>query len=120
MNINREILDHELIALLQKIEKAAFEFLYDKYAPMLYGIICKLVEDNWLADEILKKSFVQIWHQLASIQHSRCKLFILMHNITRNIAMEELNKTINMHNDKEENYRYKKASVASFGAIMLS
>ena len=120
MNIYKEISEHDLIALLQKNEKGAFEFLYDRYAPALYGIICKLVEDKWLANEILKKSFVQIWHQLAKVQPLSCNLFLLMHNITRDTTMEELNTTISMQTDLKEDFRYKKAGVSSFGAITLS
>lgn len=118
MSIRKDIKDNELIMLVQQKDMVAYEFLYDRYAPMLYGLICKLVKDQWLAEEILKKSFAQIWKQMATVHPATCRLFIWMHNITRNIALEEISKTLQQ--DKQENYRHQPASAAAFGAIMLS
>ena len=118
MNISKNITDYELIILLQQTDIDAYEFVYDRYAPMLYGLILKSIKEQWLAELILKKSFVEIWKSLAIIQPVKCKLFIWMHNITRNIAMEELGKTLEQ--DKQENYSFQPANASGFGRIMLS
>ena len=118
MSIRKDIKDNELIMLVQQKDMVAYEFLYDRYAPMLYGLICKLVKDQWLAEEILKKSFVEIWKSLVIVKPATCKLFIWMHNITRNIAMEELGKTLQQ--DKQENYSFQPANASGLGRIMLS
>ncbi len=119
-NINKDINDYELINLLQQKKLNAYEFVYDKYAPMLYGVICKLVKDEVMAQKVLKKSFIQIWTQLATMQPGKSNLFIWMHNITRNIAIKEISGDISMNPVTEENNRYKPATVAGFGTIMLS
>ena len=118
MNISKNITDYELIILLQQTDIDAYEFVYDRYAPMLYGLILKSIKEQWLAELILKKSFVEIWKSLAIVQPVKCKLFIWMHNITRNIAMEELGKTLEQ--DKQENYSFQPANASGFGRIMLS
>lgn len=119
-NIRKDINDHELINLLQQKQLHAYEFLYDRYAPMLYGVICKLVKDEMMAENVLKKSFIQIWNQLATMQPVKSNLFIWMHNITRNIALKEISEEMSMKPDKQANIRYLPATVAGFGAIMLS
>lgn len=118
MGISKDITDFELIILLQKTDMDAYEFVYDRYAPMLYGLILKSIKEQWLAEVILKKSFVEIWKSLANVKPATCKLFIWMHNITRNIAMEELGKTLQQ--DKQENYSFQPANASGFGRIMLS
>ncbi len=119
-NIRKDINDHELINLLQQKKVNAYEFLYDRYAPMLYGVICKLVKDEVMAEKVLKKSFIQIWNQLAALQPGKCNLFIWMHNITRNIALEEISGEISINPVNQQNNRYKPVTVAGFGGIMLS
>ena len=118
MGISKDITDYELIILLQQTDMDAYEFVYDRYAAMLYGLILKSIKEQWLAELILKKSFLEIWKSLAIVKPATCKLFIWMHNITRNIAMEELGKTL--QRDKQENYRFQPANASGFGRIMLS
>ena len=118
MGISKDIKDHELIILLQQKDMDAYEFVYDRYAPMLYGLSLKLVKEQWLADVVLKKSFLQFWKRISVVHPTTCKLFIWMHNITRNVAMEELGKTLN--EEKQENYSSRPANADSFGRIMLS
>jgi DNA-directed RNA polymerase specialized sigma24 family protein len=119
-NIRKDIKDHELINLLQQKKLNAYEFLYDRYAPMLYGVICKLVSDDVMAQKVLKKSFIQIWSQLATMQPGKSNLFIWMHNITRNIALKEISGEICIDPVMLEKNLYQPATVAGFGAIMLS
>lgn len=119
MNISKDIKDHELIKLLQQKNMSAYEFIYDRYAPLLYGVICKLVKDDVKAEKVLKKSFIEIWSQLSTMQAHKSNLFIWMHNITRNIALAEINEDISINNYTQEN-RYQPATAAGFGSIMLS
>ena len=118
--IRKDIKDHELINLLQQKKVNAYEFLYDTYSPMLYGVICKLVKDEGMAEIVLKKSFIQIWNQLATMQPFKSNLFIWMHNITRNIALQEISGEISIKPVNQEKNSYKPATVAGFGGIMLS
>lgn len=120
MNIRKDINDLELINLLKQKKLNAYEFLYDRYAPLLYGMICKLVNDDAMAQEVLKKSFIQIWTQLATVQPGKFNLFIWMHNITRNIALEEISREICIDSGMLEKNHYQPATVAGFGTIMLS
>lgn len=119
MNISKDIKDHELIKLLQQKNMSAYEFIYDRYAPLLYGVICKLVKDEVKAEKVLKKSFIQIWSQLSTMQAQKSNLFIWMHNITRNIALAEISEDISINSYTEAD-RYQPATVAGFGSIMLS
>jgi hypothetical protein len=71
----------ELISLLQKRNKEAYFYLYDKYAPALYGIILKAVKDEKIAVRILKIGFQKIWEQCHSLDCIKQSLFVWMHSI---------------------------------------
>ena len=61
MIIKKNVIDDAIIVMLlkQNISKG-WEQLYDKYAPMMYGAILRIVDDKELADEILIRLFILI------------------------------------------------------------
>lgn len=80
--------EEELILLLQQQDKAAFSYLYDNYAPALYNIIFRMVEDVTLSEDILQEAFVKIWNNFTSYDQSKGRLFTWMLNITRNLTID--------------------------------
>ena len=80
----------EIEKLLKSKEVSAFQWVYDKYAPSLYGIILKLSPDSSTASEILEKSFKKIWSEIESYNSSHNKLFTWMFGITMNQCSELL------------------------------
>ena len=80
----------QLINLLQRKDKNAFGFLYDTYAPSLFGAISKMVKNDKLATEILKKAFVAIWNESTTLNYPKQNLFVWMYSITYKIAKAEL------------------------------
>ena len=46
--------------MLDQNEAMAWEFIYDKYAPCMYGEILKLVPDEKLASKILVETFIHL------------------------------------------------------------
>ncbi len=83
----------ELIQLLKQRDKNVFNYLYDTYAPSLYGVILKLVKNNELADEILEKVFIEIWNTCTTFDCTKQSLFICMYSITYKMAKAELTNT---------------------------
>ncbi len=86
-NINKYS-EEELVLLLQQQNKAAFSYLYDNYAPALYNIIYRMVEDVALAEDILQEAFVKIWNNFTSYDKSKGRLFTWMLNLTRNLTID--------------------------------
>lgn len=112
--------DNELFALLQKGEQGAMEYLYDKYAPSLFGVICKLAKDDQLSIAILKKSFIKIWHLASSQATLEGRLFTWMHNITRNVTIEELSKNLQKVPEKKPVVYRVPPALTNWGSIVLS
>lgn len=60
----------------------SFACLYDQYAPALWKLILKFTKNEILAEEILEKSFINIWECLDKHDPAKARLFIWMVNIT--------------------------------------
>jgi DNA-directed RNA polymerase specialized sigma24 family protein len=73
--------EQELIDLLQKKNREAYIYLYDRYAPALYGVIFKAVKNEKIAAHILERGFQKIWEQCHSLDCINQSLFIWMHSI---------------------------------------
>jgi RNA polymerase sigma-70 factor (ECF subfamily) len=56
-----EVSGDELMALVGRGNEAAFERLYDELAPLIYGIVHKVVRDASMSDEVTQEIFVEIW-----------------------------------------------------------
>jgi RNA polymerase sigma-70 factor (ECF subfamily) len=80
----------ELIDLLKLRQQTAFSYLYDNYAPALYGIIVSIVPDSELANDVLQEVFVKIWKQVLTYDASKGRLFTWMMNIARNASIDML------------------------------
>jgi RNA polymerase sigma-70 factor, ECF subfamily len=98
--------DQRLLAKLKKGEQDAFAALYDRYAPVLYGIIFKMTAEQDRAEEILKVVFININKELPEFNASNISLFTRMMQITRSTTLEEVkvqqikpaNKTARLNN----------------------
>ena len=57
---NNHQLDAELIPLFAQNDPSVWEHLYDEYAPLMYGTILKLTEDEAIAAELLEQAFLDL------------------------------------------------------------
>lgn len=82
--------EEELVSMLRMGSEPAFSFLYDNYAAALNGIICRLVDDSQLAEDILQECFVKIWNNFSQYDPIKGRLFTWMVNLTRNQTIDTL------------------------------
>jgi DNA-directed RNA polymerase specialized sigma24 family protein len=99
VNTTSSISDAELILLINNKDPQAFSRLYDKFSAPLYGIIRKLVKDEALALQTLESAFTAVWQQRTTIGLHKESLFICMHNLARDAAMEALNRSMRQQNE---------------------
>lgn len=79
--------NHQLTQLFQTRNQAGFEYLYSKYSGALYGYITRVVEDQQVADGLLKNSFVEIWKACPSFDLNQGSLFSCLLRITTQLLM---------------------------------
>ncbi len=82
--------DTRLVVAVQAGDQQCFSLLYDKYAPALLGIICKIIDDDHLAENTLQLTFVNAWKTITQFNKSDSSLFIWLINMARKTAFEKL------------------------------
>lgn len=87
---NIQASEEALISGLREKDAKALKTLYKQYSSALYGIICRMVNDDHLAEDILQESFVKIWNNAMSYEAGKGRLFTWMLNICRNTAIDKM------------------------------
>lgn len=78
----------ELIDLLRQGDDSAYATLYDRYAPMLFGVIRNIVREEADAENLLQDCFVKVWRNIGSYEASKGRLATWLLNIARNTAID--------------------------------
>ena len=89
MSNQLNISEQELVARLQRNDRAAYEYLYDNYSSALYGVIHRIITDEETANDVLQEAFLKIWNGIKSYDSGKGKLFTWMLNISRNMAIDK-------------------------------
>lgn len=58
----------DLAAVMEKVahgDKQAFSALYDALAPLVYGIVLKVVRDRAQSEEVTQEAMIDLWRQAA-------------------------------------------------------
>ena len=66
------------------------EQLYDKYAPLLFSIITKIIPDNKKAEDTLVEVFLHLHKHLSDYNPAHNPFSIWLMNNARNIAIDNL------------------------------
>jgi hypothetical protein len=95
--------DSTIVAMLADNDINAWEQLYDKYAPMMYGAISKITRDERLAENIFRECFLQLKvnRNILKIRVDLCT-FLLKH--THNFTFNYLNEMGLMYDNGKINY----------------
>lgn len=76
--------------LLKQRSRQAFEYLYNSYAGVLYGVISKVIYDQQSAEDVLQEVFVKIWTNTDQYDAGKGRIYTWMINIARNAAIDKL------------------------------
>lgn len=75
-------------------DSKALEQLYDRYAPILYSLIKKIVTDKESAEEILSDVFVIVWRQIDQFDFTTNNIYTWLITLSRNKAIDVLNRRL--------------------------
>ena len=84
------LLESELVSQLQQKDSKAFSYLYDHYAPSLYGVIYRILGSEEIAQDVLQESFVKVWNNIEQYNAIKGRLFTWVLNVARNTAIDKL------------------------------
>ncbi len=88
-------LDSALIERMMSGDEAALSAIYDRYSPMLFGVLMRILRDRPAAEEVLQDLFVQLWRNAAQFDPGRGSLAAWLLIIGRNRAISRLRERTN-------------------------
>jgi len=80
--------DIQIMSKVGEYDSKALEELYDRYSPILYSLIKKIVEDKTNAEEVLSDVFVLVWKNKDSPNISAANVYTWLITLARNKAVD--------------------------------
>ena len=108
MSVNTTSTDIELMQRVHVNDSKALEALYNRYSPLLYTLIKKIVTDEDIAKDVLSDVFVIIWRKIDLFDFNSNNAYTWIVTITRNKAVDTIRRARNSsemepYNDEYEN-----------------
>jgi len=83
----------QLVQAVRGGDERAFAELYDNYSASLYGVVCKIVKSDAVAEDVMQDAFINIWKKFQTYDSAKGTIFTWMLNISRNKAIDSLRKS---------------------------
>ncbi len=90
----KTLTDAEIMLKIASYDSKALEQLYDRYTPLLYTLIKRIIPVKETAEEVLSEVFVIIWKQIDQFDFSNSNIYTWMVTLARNKAIDVKNRTI--------------------------
>lgn len=88
MPVENELTDIELMRKIAAKDSKSLEILYDRYSPLLYTLIHKIVRSREVAEEILADVFLIIWKKYYTFDLSNENVYSWLISLARNKAVD--------------------------------
>jgi RNA polymerase sigma-70 factor, ECF subfamily len=84
--------DPDLMRRVAGRDGEALAVLYDRYAPRVYGLCLRILNETQLAEDILQEVFVRVWERASLFEQSRGSVAAWVMGITRNSCIDQLRR----------------------------
>lgn len=85
-----QVPDYTLIERVMAGDESALSAIYDRYSPMLFGLLARILQDRHAAEDLLQDLFLQLWRGAGKFDASRGSLPAWLTVIARNRAISQL------------------------------
>ena len=82
--------DFELMRRLQSGDRSAVSLLYDRYTPLLYPVLVRILGERADADDALQETWVQAWRTAPSYDLNRGTVAAWLLTIARTRALDRV------------------------------
>jgi RNA polymerase sigma-70 factor (ECF subfamily) len=84
--------DEQLVAAIIRDEELALEVLYDRYAPIVMGVVWRMVIDRAIAEEVVQETFWRVWTKRDTYVAQRGSPKTWVFGIARNLAIDSIRR----------------------------
>ena len=71
-------------------DESAFAKVYDRYSPILLGLLLRILRSRPEAEDVLQEVFLQVWQQARSFDPARGRAFTWLVTLARSRAIDRL------------------------------
>jgi RNA polymerase sigma-70 factor (ECF subfamily) len=82
--------DAELLRAVARGDESAFARVYDRFSPILLGLLLRILHSRAEAEDVLQEVFLQVWQQARSFDASRGRAFTWLVTLARSRAIDRL------------------------------
>ena len=82
--------DATLLRAVARGDEAAFARVYDRYAPILLGLMLRILRSRPEAEDVLQEVFLQVWQQARAFDPARGRAFTWLATLARSRAIDRL------------------------------
>jgi len=80
--------DKELFGLIANDDKRALEVIYNRYSPLLFSVIQKVLNDISTSERLLADIFIIIWKNAQIINTDKINPFVYLVSLTRLLSID--------------------------------
>jgi RNA polymerase sigma-70 factor (ECF subfamily) len=80
----------ELLRALARGDESAFARIYDRYSPILLGLLLRILRSRAEAEDVLQEVFLQVWQRAHSFDSERGRAFTWLVTLARSRAIDRL------------------------------
>ncbi|MBV9490326.1 MAG: sigma-70 family RNA polymerase sigma factor [Verrucomicrobia bacterium] len=114
MDQSENQLDTELMRRIAGGDERAFSTLYQRFAPALYGMAFRMMNDGREAEDVLQEGFTYLWRKASSFDSARGSAFAWAVMIVRHKAIDKLRVR-----QRDERLRVRAAGETDLAAGMM-
>ncbi len=93
MAVSTSSTDLELMERVASYDSKALEALYNRYSPLLYTVIKKIVSEESVAENVLSDVFIIIWRKANLFDFNSANVYTWLVTLTRNKATDTIRRT---------------------------
>ena len=116
--------DSEIMLKIAGYDSKALELLYERYAPILYTLIKRILQDKEVSEEVLSDVFVMIWKHIDEFDFKTNNVYTWLVTLARNKAIDEKKRKageeMEEYNDEYEKERILPKLSGEIEALELS
>lgn len=82
--------DVRLLLRVKERDQTAFSELYDRYSPLVYALVLKIIRATDEAEDLSQEIFLQIWNKAAMFAREKGSVYTWIVTIARRKAIDRL------------------------------
>lgn len=85
-----ELTDEDLLQRVGRGDSRAFDQIYDRMAPRIFGLLRQMMHDEREAEDVLQDGFVLLWERASAYDPERSKAFTWVVMLFRHKAIDRM------------------------------